>query len=93
MVVPVIFHDDKKLDRTPIPVAGWYDAGLLTRTLQVPTCRKRLLTIRNGYLRRMRPDWITIVMGSNDDPQGHARRSGRGLLGYAYLSRRVLVPK
>src|SRR5882672_7567748 len=82
---PGDFYDDKKLDLLRYPWPGGTTQDLLTRTLQdADLAGNAYWTIRNGYLRRMRPDWITIVMGSNDDPRVTPDDLDAELLGYAY---------
>lgn len=39
---------------------------------------------RPGRLKMMRPDWVTIVMGSNDDPEVTGDDLDADLLGYLY---------
>lgn len=82
---PGDFYDDKKLDLLRYPWPGGTTQDLLTRTLQdADLAGNSYWTIRNGYLRRMRPDWITIVMGSNQDPRIRPDDLDAELLGYAY---------
>lgn len=58
---------------------------LLTRMLQdADLAGNAFWTIRNGHLRRMRPDWVTIVMGSEHDPDVLPDDLDAELLGYAY---------
>jgi hypothetical protein len=59
---------------------------LLTRSLQdADLAGNAFWTVRNGHLRRMRPDWVAIVMGSHDDPQVGPDDLDAELLGYAYF--------
>jgi phage portal protein BeeE len=58
---------------------------LLTRMLQdADLAGNAYWTIRNGNLRRMRPDWVSIVMGSRDDPDVGPDDLDAELLGYVY---------
>jgi len=58
---------------------------LLTRMLQdADLAGNAFWTIRNGSLRRMRPDWVTIVMGSREDPSMLPDDLDAELLGYGY---------
>lgn len=59
---------------------------LLTRTLQdADLAGNAYWTVRNGNLRRMRPDWVSIVMGSRNDPDIGPDDLDAELLGYAYF--------
>lgn len=42
------------------------------------------LTERRGQIRRMRPDWVTIVLGSENDPNVTVDDLDADLLGYMY---------
>lgn len=58
---------------------------LLTRMLQdADLAGNSFWTIRNGSMRRMRPDWVTIVMGSHEDPDILPDDLDAELLGYGY---------
>ena len=58
---------------------------LLTRMLQdADLAGNAYWTVRNGNLRRLRPDWVSIVMGSRDDPRVGPDDLDAELLGYAY---------
>jgi phage portal protein BeeE len=58
---------------------------LLTRLLQdADMAGNAFWTVRNGNLRRMRPDWVTIVMGSAQDPDVLPDDLDAELLGYGY---------
>jgi phage portal protein BeeE len=41
-------------------------------------------TVRGGRIVRMRPDWVTIVLGSHSDPDLEAHHLDTELLGYIY---------
>ena len=59
---------------------------LLTRMLQdADLAGNSYWTVRNGNLRRMRPDWVSIVMGSHGDPDIGPDDLDAELLGYAYF--------
>lgn len=82
---PGNFYDDKSLDLLRYPWPGGTTQDLLTRTLQdADIAGNSYWTVRNGYLKRMRPDWIQIVMGSNEDPRIAPDDLDAQLLGYAY---------
>lgn len=58
---------------------------LLTRMLQeADFAGNAFYTIRNGELKRMRPDWVSIVMGSHDDPTVTPADLEAELLAYTY---------
>jgi len=58
---------------------------LLTRMLQdADLAGNAYWTVRKGNLRRMRPDWVMIVMGSYDDPDILPDDLDAELLGYTY---------
>ena len=58
---------------------------LLTRTLQdADLAGNAYWTVRNGKLRRMRPDWVSIVMGSSTDREIGPDDLDAELLGYFY---------
>jgi phage portal protein BeeE len=59
---------------------------LLTRMLQdADLAGNAFWCVRNGNMRRMRPDWVTIVMGSHDDPSIQPDDLDAELLGYGYF--------
>jgi len=67
---------------------------LLTRLLQdADMAGNAFWCVRNGHLRRMRPDWVTIVIGSNSDPQIIPDDLDSELLGYGYWPGGVLGGK
>lgn len=58
---------------------------LMTRALQdADLAGNSYWTVRNGNLRRMRPDWVTIVMGSHQDPDVGPDDLDAELMGYIY---------
>lgn len=58
---------------------------LLTRMLQdADLAGNSYWTVRNGNLRRMRPDWVSIVMGSREDRDIGPDDLDAELLGYFY---------
>jgi len=58
---------------------------LLTRMLQeADFAGNAFYTVRNNSLRRMRPDWVMILMGSHEDPDVTPADLDAELLGYAY---------
>lgn len=72
-----------KLLEQPWPNGTTQD--LLTRLLQdADLAGNAYWTVRNGNLRRMRPDWVTIVMGSENDPDILPDDLDAELLGYGY---------
>jgi HK97 family phage portal protein len=82
---PGDFYDDKSLDLLRYPWPGGTTQDLLTRTLQdADLAGNSYWTVRNGNLRRMRPDWITIIMGSKQDSKITPDDLDAELLGYAY---------
>jgi phage portal protein BeeE len=76
---------DQSLELLEKPWPNGTTGDLLTRMLQdADLAGNAFWTIRNGNLRRMRPDWVTIVMGSHDDPDVLPDDLDAELLGYAY---------
>lgn len=67
------------------PWPGATTGDLLTRMLQDHDLAGNAFVARRGdRLRRLRPDWVTIVLGSEDDPDGAAFDVDADVLGYMY---------
>lgn len=87
---PGDFYDDKSLNLLRNPWPGGTTQDLLTRTLQdADIAGNSYWTVREGsngpYLRRLRPDWMQIVMGSDQDPRTTPDDLDAQLLGYLYM--------
>lgn len=77
---------DQSLKLLEQPWPNGTTGDLLTRTLQdADLAGNAYWTVRNGYLRRMRPDWVSIVMGSQNDPDIGPDDLDAELIGYAYF--------
>jgi phage portal protein BeeE len=77
---------DQSLGLLETPWPNGTTGDLLTRMLQdADLAGNAFFCVRNGYLRRMRPDWVTIVMGSHDDPSILPDDLDAELLGYGYF--------
>lgn len=77
---------DQSLSLLETPWPNGTTGDLLTRMLQdADLAGNAFFCVRNGYLRRMRPDWVTIVMGSRDDPTILPDDLDAELLGYGYF--------
>ena len=76
---------DQSLSLLETPWPNGTTGDLLTRTLQdADLAGNAYWTVRNGVMRRLRPDWVTIVMGSNSDREVGPDDLDAELLGYAY---------
>jgi phage portal protein BeeE len=76
---------DQSLALLEQPWPNGTTGDLLTRMLQdADLAGNSYWTVRNGNLRRMRPDWVSIVMGSRNDPQVGPDDLDAELVGYAY---------
>lgn len=66
----------------------WANAGtgdLLARAItDADLAGNSFWTRRNGQLRRLRPDWVTIALGSPNDPQVEAGDIDAEVIGYIY---------
>ncbi|WP_017585489.1 phage portal protein [Nocardiopsis ganjiahuensis] len=76
-------HDDLALLRNPW--SGGHTTDLLARMIQdVDLVGNSFVVRRGGKLRRLRPDWVTIVVGSETDPELAGDAIDGELLGYIY---------
>lgn len=67
------------------PWPGGTTGDLLTRAIQDADLAGNFFCVRQATrLRRLRPDWVTIVLGSNTDPKVTADDLNAQLLGYLY---------
>ena len=74
---------DLDLLRTPWP--GGTTADLLSRALQdVDLAGNFFACKRPGRIKRLRPDWVTIVLGSTTDPDTQAGDVDAEAIGYVY---------
>lgn len=85
---PGDLHDgdgDPGLELLRHPWPGGHTTDLLARMIQdVDLCGNAFIVRRNGRLRRLRPDWVTIVVGSQLDPELAGDAIDGELLGYIY---------
>jgi phage portal protein BeeE len=82
---PGDFFGNRDLAILERPWTNGTTGDLLTRMLQeADFAGNAFYTIRSGELRRMRPDWVSIVMGSHDDPSVTPADLDAELLAYAY---------
>ncbi len=73
------------LDILEHPEAGKTTGDLLGRMLQdADLAGNSYTTIRNGSIKRLRPDWVTIVLGSDRDPSVVAGDIDAEVLGYIF---------
>lgn len=82
---------DQSLGLLETPWAGGTTADLLSRMIQdVDLVGNSFVTNRNpGRLKRLRPDWVTMIYGSNEDP-GYAGDAIDGeLIAYVYTPRQT----
>lgn len=77
---------DQSLKPLEQPWPNGTTGDLLTRMLQdADLAGNAFWTVRKDNLRRMRPDWVAIVMGSHDDPDVRPDDLDAELLGYGYF--------
>jgi hypothetical protein len=82
---PGDFFGNRDLAILERPWTNGTTGDLLTRMLQeADFAGNAFYTIRSGEMRRMRPDWVSIVMGSHDDPSVTPADLDAELLAYAY---------
>lgn len=84
---PGDLHDDgsEDLELLRRPWAGGHTTDLLARMIQdVDLCGNSFIVRRRGRLRRLRPDWVTIVVGSETSPDLAGDALDGELLGYIY---------
>lgn len=76
-------NNSLRILQTPWPGATTGD--LLGRAIQDADLSGNFYcTIRNGALRRMRPDWVSIILGSTSDPQVTADDLDCEVIGYLF---------
>lgn len=67
------------------PWPGGHTTDLLARMIQdIDLCGNSFWLRRNGRMKRLRPDWVTIVVGSELDPDLAGDAIDGELLGYIY---------
>lgn len=82
---PGDFFGNRDLEILEKPWTNGTTGDLLTRMLQeADFAGNAFYTVRGNQLRRMRPDWVTIIMGSHDDPTVTPADLDAELLAYAY---------
>lgn len=75
--------DALQLLRTPWP--NGTTGELLWRMEQdVSLAGNCYLTVRDGRIKRLRPDWVTILLGVEGDPEGSPHDVDSTVLGYIY---------
>lgn len=82
---PGKLYGDRSLSIIEHPWPNGVTADLLARAIQdVDLGGNSFTTKRRGQLFRLRPDWVTIVLGSPDDPVVEAGDIEAEVLGYIY---------
>lgn len=85
---PGDLHDgdgDPGLELLRHPWPGGHTTDLLARMIQdVDLCGNAFIARRGDRLRRLRPDWVTIVLGSTLEPELAGDALDGELLGYIY---------
>ncbi len=67
------------------PWPGGTTGDLLSRAEQdVTTAGNFFAARRNGGIKRLRPDWVTIIMGSETDPETTAEDMDAEVIGYLF---------
>lgn len=67
------------------PWPGGHTTDLMARMIQdIDLCGNSFIVRRGDRLRRLRPDWVTIVVGSESDPDLAGDALDGELLGYIY---------
>ena len=75
----------RELGRLQRPWANGTTGDLLTRAIQDADLAGNSYTVRRGDgLKRLRPDWVTIVLGSMSDPAVTAEDVDAEVVGYSY---------
>ena len=70
------------------PWPGGTTGDLLSRMIfDADLCGNAFLTIKNGRIKRLRPDWVTIVTGSHEEPDLYGNALDGELVGYIYNPR------
>lgn len=78
-------ESDRALRQLERPWPGGTTLDLLARTLQsADLAGNDYTTVVNGRLKKMRPDWTSIVLGSDADPDDPAGMLDATLAGYIY---------
>ena len=69
----------------------WVNAttgDLLARMIQdADLCGNAFFAVKNGRIKRLRPDWVTIVSGSDEDPDLYGDAIDGEIIGYVYSPR------
>ena len=82
---PAELHDDPKLSILHRPAPNQTTGELIARMEQDASLAGNFYAVPvNGRLRRLRPDWVTIVSGSNEDPEMSPFDVNAEVLGYIY---------
>jgi phage portal protein BeeE len=82
---PGDLYGTPELSRLETPWPGGTTGDLLSRMIQDADMAGNAFVALDGpNLMRLRPDWVTIVMGSRDDPKAEIWDPGTEVLGYIY---------
>lgn len=76
-------NDSLRLLEHPYP--GGKTSDLLSRAIQDTDLGGNWFGVRmRGGIRRLRPDWVTIILGSQEDPDNAGQASDAEVVGYLY---------
>lgn len=83
---PGELFDDPALAVLHRPAPNWTTGELIARMEQDASIAGNFYAVRarSGHLRRLRPDWVTIVTGSNSDPDISPFDVDAEVIGYIY---------
>ena len=82
---PTDYFGTADLDILEHPWPNGVTGDLLARAIQDADLGGNFFCVRRrGALRRLRPDWVTIVLGSEEDPDVEAGDADAEVLGYIY---------
>ncbi len=81
---PGVLWGDPSLDILEHPWPNGVTGDLLARAIQDVDLGGNFFATRRKWLRRLRPDWVTIVLGSPNDPVIQGGDIDAEVLGYIY---------
>jgi phage portal protein BeeE len=82
---PGFLFGDPSLDILEHPWANATTGDLLTRALQDADLNGNAFFIRSGgEIKRLRPEWVTIALGSDADPDDPGGAEDAEIIGYVY---------
>lgn len=82
---PGDLFDDQSLSILHRPAPNWTTGELIARMEQDASLAGNFYAVRVGNrLRRLRPDWVTIISGSNSDPEMSPFDVNAEVVGYIY---------